>query len=185
MHDAAGDDRDTVLRTARSTSSMPMAWIDGVTDLVASRIVLPPEAWGWRRRLSSVLFGLRAACLEHPEAATLLQQTRVLTPALLAPVEIALRGLDDAGLHTPAARSARAALLGLTYGHVAHQPAGHMSGPAPGVRTVDAAAFPHVATMATGPAFNWDLAFGRALDAVIDGFTAGAARHRRGGPGGL
>lgn len=150
--------------------------IDGVTDLVASRIALPPERWAWRRRLRAMLVALRAVCLEHPAAATLLQQTRALTPALLAPIEIALGALDEAGLSPPAARTAWAALVGLTYGHVAYQLAGHMSGAASGTAAVDAGAFPHVAAMASGPAFNWERAFGRALDGVIDGFTAAADR---------
>jgi TetR/AcrR family tetracycline transcriptional repressor len=150
--------------------------VDGVTDLVASGIALPPHRWGWRRRLRTVLLALRAVCIEHPAAATLLQQTRALTPALLAPMEIALGALEEAGLRPLAARTAWTALIGLTYGHVAYELAGHMRGATPGAGEVDRAAFPHVAAMATGPALDWDRAFAQALDAVIEGFTAGAAR---------
>ena len=186
MLDAEGLESFSMRRLADRLGVTPMALynhvrsrhdlIDGVTDLVASRIALPPERWAWRRRLRAVLVGLRAVCLEHPAAATLLQQTRALTPALLAPTEIALGALEEAGLRPPAARTTWAALVGLTYGHVAYQLAGHMSGPASGPGALDAAAFPHVAAAATEPALDWERAFGRALDAIIDGFTAGAGR---------
>ncbi len=184
--DAEGLESFSMRRLADSLAVTPMALynhvrsrddlIDGVTDLLASGIALPSERWSWRRRLRAVLVALRAVCLEHPSAAGLLQQARVLTPALLAPIEIALGALDEAGLSRPAARTAWAALIGLTYGHVAYQLAGHMSGAASGIVAVDASAFPRVAAMAAGPAFDWERAFGRALDAVIDGFTGGAGR---------
>ena len=149
--------------------------IDGVTDLVASQIMLPSQAVGMAaaaRRACRAAGGVPRA----PAAATLLQQTRALIPALLALIEIALGALDEAGVSPSLARAAWAALVGLTYGHVAYQLAGHMSGAASGTAAVDAGAFPHVAAMASIPAFNWECAFGRALDGVIDGFIAAADR---------
>jgi AcrR family transcriptional regulator len=192
-------DRDTVLRTAlelvdadgAGSLSMrrlaavlgvtPMAvynhvadrddLLDGVADLVARGIAPPSPRWGWRRRLRSVLEGTRQACLEHPAAMPLLQGASSLTPALLAPMEAALAALADAGLRPRAARAAWAALIGLTYGHVAYELAGHMRGPSSGRGVLDADAFPNIAAMAGAPPFDWDRAFSRALDALIDGLV--------------
>src|SRR4051812_48793015 len=95
--------------------------LDGVADLVAREIARPSSRWGWRRRLRAVLHGTRAACLAHPHAISLLQAARSLTPALLQPAESALEALEDAGVRPAAARTAWAALVGLTFGHVAYE----------------------------------------------------------------
>jgi hypothetical protein len=102
-------------------------------------------------------------------AVPLLQRTRALTPALLTPAETALAALADAGLPPAAARAAWAALIGLTFGHATYQLAGHMAGPPAG--TVAPADFPRVAALTEAPPFDWDRAFGHALDALIDGLT--------------
>lgn len=145
--------------------------LDGVADLVAREIVRPSIRWGWRRRLRAVLQGTRAACLAHPEAIALLQNARALTPALLAPAETALEALEEAGLRPAPARTAWAALIGLTFGHVAYELAGYMRGPEAGGAALDADEFPRVAATAAVPPFDWDRAFDRALDALIDGLV--------------
>jgi AcrR family transcriptional regulator len=145
--------------------------LDGVADLVARGIERPSSRWRWQRRLRAVLQGTRAACLAHPGAMPLLQGAQSLTPALLQPVETALEALEEAGLRPAAARTAWAALIGLTFGHVAYELAGHMGGPVAGRGALDPAEFPHIAAMATVSAFDWDRAFDRALDALIDGLV--------------
>jgi AcrR family transcriptional regulator len=145
--------------------------LDGVADLVAGEIARPSARWGWRRRLVTVLGDTRAACLRHPSALPLLQGARAMTPALLAPVEIGLEALENAGLRPPAARAGWAALVSLTFGHLAYQLAGHMQGPASGRGGLDPAAFPRIAAMQTAPPFDWDRAFGRALHALVDGLV--------------
>jgi len=145
--------------------------LDGVADLVAGEIAHPSARWGWRRRLVTVLGDTRAVCLRHPSALPLLQGARAMTPALLAPVEIGLEALENAGLRPAAARAGWAALVSLTFGHVAYQLAGHMQGPASGRGGLDPAAFPRIAAMQTAPAFDWDRAFGRALHALVDGLV--------------
>jgi AcrR family transcriptional regulator len=156
--------------------------LDGLADLVAREIARPAPGWGWRRRLVTVLTSTRAACLRHPAALPLLQSTRAMTPALLAPVETGLEALEDAGLRPAAARAGWAALVSLTFGHVAYELAGHMHGPASGRGALDPDAFPHVAAMVDAPSFDWDRGFRRALDALVDGLVARrASPSRRGG----
>jgi AcrR family transcriptional regulator len=157
--------------------------LDGVADLVAGEIARPAPGWGWRRRLVAVLTETRAACLRHPAALPLLQGTRAMTPALLAPVEIGLEALSDAGLPPASARAGWAALASLTFGHAAYQLAGHMHGSASGRGTIDPAAFPRIAAMGDAPPFDWDRAFRRALDALVDGLVPRepSRRHRRSG----
>jgi TetR/AcrR family tetracycline transcriptional repressor len=148
--------------------------LDGVADLVARGIERPSSRWGWRRRLKAVLLSTRRACLRHPAAVTLLQDARALTPALLGPTETALEALDEAGLRSDGAQAAWAALISLTFGHVTYQLAGHMRGPSTGTGSFDAAAFPKIAAMTGGRPFDWDRAFARAVDALIDGLVAQA-----------
>jgi AcrR family transcriptional regulator len=179
--DAEGVDSLSMRRLAGVFGVTPMAiynhvsdradLLDGVAELVAREIGRPSSRWGWRRRLRAVLHGTRAACLAHPAAIPLLQGARSLTPALLAPAETALEALEDAGLRPAAARTAWAALIGLTFGHVAYELAGHMRGPAAGRGTPEPDEFPRIAAMAAAPPFDWDRAFARALDALIDGLA--------------
>ncbi len=120
-----------------------------------------------------MLHGTRAACLAHPAAMPLLQGAQSLTPALLQPAETALERARGRRACAPAAaRTAWAALIGLTFGHVAYELAGHMRGPAAGRGAFDPEEFPHIAAMAAAPPFDWDRAFDRALDALIDGLVA-------------
>ncbi len=184
--DADGVESLSMRRLAGAFGVTPMALynhvhdradlLDGVADLLAREIERPSRRWGWRRRLKAVLHGTRAACLAHPAAMPLLEGVRSLTPALLAPAETGLEALAEAGLRPSAARTAWAALVGLTFGHVAYELGGHMRGPAACRGVLDTEAFPHIAAMAAAPAFDWARAFDRALDALIDGLV-GAQRR--------
>jgi TetR/AcrR family transcriptional regulator, tetracycline repressor protein len=186
--DADGIDALSMRRLAADLRVTPMALynhvagradlLDGLADAVAREIAPPHPRWGWRRRLRTVALGIRAACVRHPAAAALLQQTRAATPALLAPTEAALAALEEGGLAPRAARVAWSALIGLTFGHVGYQLAGHMTGPASATGTVDAAAFPRIAAMGDAAPFDWDRAFDRALDALIDGLIGSPAAAR-------
>ena len=181
--DSEGVEALSMRRLAADLAVTPMAiynhvrgraeLLDGVADLVARRIETPSPRWGWRRRLKALLLSTRRVCLAHPAAVTLLQDTRALTPALLAPTEAALEALDEAGLRSDRAQAAWAALISLTFGHVTYQLAGHMGGQSTGTGSFDAAELPRIAAM-TGPPFDWDRAFERALDALIDGLVTQA-----------
>jgi TetR/AcrR family tetracycline transcriptional repressor len=183
--DVDGVDALSMRRLAAELGVTPMALynhvanrddlLDGLADLVAGGIAVPSARWGWRRRLVAVLQELRAACLRHPAAAPLLQGARAMTPALLRPVEAGLEALEDAGLRADAARSGWAALVSLTFGHVAYQLGGHMRGPATGRGSLDSVAFPRIAAMHMAPPFDWDRAFARALEALVDGLVPGRA----------
>jgi AcrR family transcriptional regulator len=187
--DAEGVESLSMRRLAALLDVTPMAiynhvhdradLLDGVADLLAREIGRPSNRWGWRRRLRAVLHGTRAVCLAHPAAIPLLQGARSLTPALLQPAEIALEALEDAGLRPASARTAWAALIGLTYGHVAYELAGHLRGPGEGRGTLDGAAFPRIAAMAAAPPFDWDRAFDRALNALIEGLVSAHHVSRR------
>jgi AcrR family transcriptional regulator len=152
--------------------------LDGMAELVASEIEQPPPGWPWRRRLRTVVLGTRRACIAHPAGVPLLQGAGALSPALLRPVETGIDALADAGLRPQAALTAWAALIGLTFGHVSYQLAGHMRGPGSGRGAIDPEVFPRIAAMAGRPALNWDRAFERALDALVDGLTARPGRAR-------
>jgi AcrR family transcriptional regulator len=179
--DAEGIDAVTMRRVARELGVTPMAMynhvrsrsdlLDGMADLVARAIERPSARWGWRRRATAVCLGIRAACLEHPAGIRLLLGTGALTPALLQPAEDALAALEEAGLRADAARTAWAALIGLTYGHVGYQLAGHMRGSRGAGGVPDPGAFPRLAALDSSPAFDWDRAFARALDALLDGIA--------------
>jgi AcrR family transcriptional regulator len=189
MADAEGVDALSMRRLANVLGVTPMALynhvadrsdlLDGIADLVAGEIAHPSARWGWRRRLVTVLADTRAACLRHPAALPLLQSARAMTPALLAPVEHGLEALEEAGLGSAAARAGWAALASLTFGHVAYQLAGHMHGPASGRGTLDPDAFPRIAAMQSAPPFDWDRAFARALDALLDGLVPRAGNAPR------
>lgn len=184
--DAEGTEALSMRRLGRELQVTPMAiynhvrgrrdLLDGVADLVAQSIERPPPRWGWRRRTTAVLGGVREVCLAHPAAVPLLQDARALTPALLAPTETVLQALSDGGLTEAQARTGWAALIGLTFGHVGYQLAGHMGGPPTGVGMLDTRTFPRIASMAIAPPFDWDRAFAWALDALIRGLVAGRAR---------
>lgn len=58
---------------------------------------------------------------------------------------------------------------GLTWGHVGYRLAEHMIGPAGARDVADGAAFPRMPTVDGAAPFDWNPAFERALDALIDG----------------
>jgi TetR/AcrR family tetracycline transcriptional repressor len=179
--DAEGVDALSMRRLAGDLGVTPMAiynhvdgraaLLDGVAELVAREIDMPNRRWGWRRRLRGIVLATRRACLAHPAAVGLLQTAGAMTPALLSPIETALEALEDGGATPAEARRGWAALIGLTFGHVTYQLAGHMRGPTTGRGTLDREAFPRIAAMENAPLFDWDRAFEHALDALITGLT--------------
>ncbi|ADB51813.1 transcriptional regulator, TetR family [Conexibacter woesei DSM 14684] len=159
--DAQGAEAVSMRRVADTLGVTPMALynhvadkralLDGVADLVAREIALPPPEAPWERRLRGTLRAIRRAYLRHPNAAPLVQATRATTPALSAPANAALDALGAAGLPPAAALEAWTALIGLTNGHVAYELDGH------------------------APAVDFEHAFGYALDALIAGLVGGRA----------
>lgn len=185
LADAEGVEAVTMRRLATALGVTPMALynhvrsrtdlLDGVADLVAGAIEAPPRSLPWDGRLRVLLRATRAVCLRHPAVVPLLQGAGALTPNLLRPAEAALDALAEAGLEPEDARAAWAALIGLTFGHVAYQLAGHLRGSGGARGTPDAAAFPRVAALADSPPLDWDAAFEHALDALLGGLAPGRA----------
>lgn len=54
-----------------------------------------------------------------------------------------------------------------------YQLAGHMRGPPARRGVLDIAASPRIAAMADAPPFNWDEAFDKALEALVNGLVGG------------
>jgi AcrR family transcriptional regulator len=136
--------------------------LDGLTDLALASLPSPDRSLPWDSRLETLAQGLYAALIRHPALALVLsaEQGFPREPHVLRAMDSAIAALDEAGLEPTQRVNAYRGLLALILGSVFAHTQGLSKTRAQaqadwdqaGSRTWEAAALPHLATLA--PAFT-------------------------------
>lgn len=94
--------------------------LEGVANLVLSRIEPPDPALPWQQRLEAIALGLYQALLAHPPLVTLLAsaEARVSDPVVISGLDMIAAALAESGLTRAQQVSAFRGLIALTFGFV-------------------------------------------------------------------
>ncbi len=162
LADEQGLEAVSMRRLAERLGVVPMALykhvankdqlLDGMVDLVVAGIAPAPEDAGWKDALRTRVLTAREAMLRHPWARRVLEAQPAPTPVLLAYTDATIAVLLRGGLSVDLVHHAMHALGSRAFGFTQelHQPGpGPAPAPSPAVAAQLAAAFPHVAAVAT------------------------------------
>jgi TetR/AcrR family tetracycline transcriptional repressor len=147
--------------------------LHAVAETLVGAVEYHPTRGDWRRVVAGCFRTLREACLAHPGAVPLVESADMLPAAVFRPMEIVLSALQSAGLTRDEATRAYFVLITFTLGQVKYQ----MGGWARGVDLdealregrIDAAAYPAVAQVSTGQAWDFDTFFEFGLSVIVAG----------------
>ncbi len=94
--------------------------LEGVTNLVLSKIKPPDPSWPWQRRLEEIALGLYHALLAHPPLVLLLVSTeaQVKDPTVMKGLDMIAAALAESGLRPAQQVSAFRGLIALCFGFV-------------------------------------------------------------------
>ncbi len=134
----------------------------------------------WRSQLRHCFRVLRALCLRHPGLPGLLEQDGAAPASVMAPLEVTLRALRQAGLGELDSVRAYFLLVGFSLGQAAYQARGPVPGldPAEQLRARRLAGRGYTATERLELPADWDFdaSFEFGLTLILDGIEAAAAR---------
>ncbi|MGH2736757.1 MAG: TetR/AcrR family transcriptional regulator C-terminal domain-containing protein [Actinomycetota bacterium] len=106
------------------------AILEGIVELVFDEIEIPPEkAEEWTDRLRQMALSFRSIALAHPNVFPLLVHQTNCTPAVMRPLEAALRSLESAGISGRDALYAYRAAVGFIMGYLNAHISGFLSDP--------------------------------------------------------
>jgi TetR/AcrR family transcriptional regulator, tetracycline repressor protein len=157
--------------------------IQGIANTVVQDLCIAEVRGTWRQRVRGCFRALRQVCLANPRTIPLVEAADVLHPAVFRPMEMTLAALVEAGIEPHEALEAYFLLTNFTMGQVSYQIRGPFRGldPAEAVRrgTIGESEFPLVAKVVAGGAWDFDAAFERGLDVIIEGLAARGKQRRR------
>ncbi|MEU9019591.1 TetR/AcrR family transcriptional regulator [Actinomadura sp. NPDC048394] len=182
--DEEGADRLTMRRLAErlDTGSTTLYWhvktkddvLDLALDTIFGEVAVPPGARGWRADVASLVHGWRAAMLRHPWSVAVLGRP-LLGPNVLARTEFLHASLAGAGLTGPDLVAAAYALANLVIGsalmQVASGGADEAREAADGLLARERDRYPSLAAHGHLSGHDWDDAFARGLDFLLDGIA--------------
>lgn len=135
--DAEGLDALTMRRLGQALGRDPMglyrytpnraAVLDGVTELVLTRLVIATDGQDWQNHLRRGAHDFRRLALDHPHVAPLLTTRPLATPlglrplGTLRPLEQILTLLTNAGFAVEDALHVYRAYFGFLYGHILNE----------------------------------------------------------------
>jgi TetR/AcrR family transcriptional regulator, tetracycline repressor protein len=159
------------------------ALIQGIANAVVQDLHITEARGPWRQRIRGCFRALRQVCLANPRTIPLVEAADVLHPAVFRPMEMTLAALGEAGIEPHEALEAYFLLTNFTMGQVSYQIRGPFRGldPTEAMRrgVIGEREFPLVAKVVTGGAWDFDAAFERGLDIIIEGLAARGKRRRR------
>jgi AcrR family transcriptional regulator len=182
--DEEGADRLTMRRLAErlDTGSTTLYWhvktkddvLDLALDTIFGEVAVPPGAGGWRADVASLVHGWRAAMLRHPWSVAVLGRP-LLGPNVLARTEFLHASLAGAGLTGPDLVAAAYALADFVIGsalmQVASGGADEAREAADGLLARERDRYPSLAAHGHLSGHDWDDAFARGLDFLLDGIA--------------
>jgi AcrR family transcriptional regulator len=159
--------------------------LDGMVELVVSRIETPGEGANWRDAMRLRAMSAREVLTRHSWAIGLLESRRSMGPNQLRYVDAILGSLRSAGFSVDDAAHAFWMLDSYVYGHVVQEMS--MSGtpepPEPPGQAADSealrTAYPHLAEIAARAqeaAFSFDGEFAHGLDVILTALEPGAVK---------
>jgi AcrR family transcriptional regulator len=163
--------------------------LDGMVELVVSRIDTPVERADWRDAMRSRAMSAREVLRRHSWAIGLLDSRRSMGPNQLRYVDAILGSLRSAGFSVDDAAHAFSLLDSYVYGHVVQEMS--MSGrsePAeqpgpPDDPDAFSAEYPHLAEIAAhASSFSFDGEFAHGLEVILTALEPGAVKPDAGGP---
>ena len=163
--------------------------LDGMVELVVSRIDTPVERADWRDAMRSRAMSAREVLRRHSWAIGLLDSRRSMGPNQLRYVDAILGSLRSAGFSVDDAAHAFSLLDSYVYGHVVQEMS--MSGrpePAeqpgpPADPDAFSAEYPHLAEIAAhASSFSFDGEFAHGLEVILTALEPGAVKPDAGGP---
>jgi TetR/AcrR family tetracycline transcriptional repressor len=190
--EARGPEALSMRALAQSLGVSPMALYNhvsskqdlfrGIANAVVQDLRIPERRGPWRERVRAYFRALRKVCLANPRTIPLVEATDVLHPAVFRPMELTLAALAEAGIKPRAALEAYFLLTNFTMGQVSYEIRGPFGGLDPGEalrrQTIAASEFPLVAKAVSAGAWDFDAAFERGLNVILEGLAAGAKRSR-------
>jgi AcrR family transcriptional regulator len=184
--DEEGADRLTMRRLAErlGTGSTTLYWhvktkddvLDLALDTIFGEVAVPPGGGGWRAGVTALVHGWRAAMLRHPWSAAVLGRP-LLGPNVLARTEFLHAALAGAGLAGPDLVAAAYALANLTIGSALMEVGSRGAGEAEARAAADGLLarerdrYPSLAAHGHLSGHDWDEAFARGLDCLLDGIA--------------
>jgi AcrR family transcriptional regulator len=162
--------------------------LDGMVELVVSRIDTPVERADWRDAMRSRAMSAREVLRRHSWAIGLLDSRRSMGPNQLRYVDAILGSLRSAGFSVYDAGHAFSLLDSYVYGHVVQEMS--MSGrsePAeqpgpPADPDAFSAEYPHLAEIAAhASSFSFDGEFAHGLEVILTALEPGAVKPDAGG----
>src|SRR6188508_79562 len=166
--------------------------LDGMVELVVSRIDTPAERADWRDAMRSRAISAREVLRRHSWAIGLLDSRRSMGPNQLRYVDAVLGSLRSAGFSVDDAAHAFSLLDSYVYGHVVQEMSwsGRSEPTEPPGPALDSEAFstayPHLAEVsahAVGGTFSFDGEFAYGLDVILSALEPGAAKPDLGAAG--
>jgi len=156
--------------------------LDGMVELVVSRIDTPAERADWRDAMRSRAISAREVLRRHSWAIGLLDSRRSMGPNQLRYVDAVLGSLRSAGFSVDDAAHAFSLLDSYVYGHVVQEMSwsgrsepSEPPGPAP-ESEISSTDYPHLAEMAAhaaGGTFSFDGEFTHGLDVILSALEPG------------
>lgn len=200
LADTGGLEAVSMRRLADHLGVVPMALykhvankdqlLDGMVDLVVAGIAAPDTGADWKDALRARVLAAREALLRHPWARRVMETQAAPTPVLLAYTDATIAVLMRGGLSVDLVHHAMHALGSRIFGFTQelHQPAADPAPElSPAMAAQLAAAFPHVAAVATsrphdagsvvGSGCDDKFEFEFGLDLLLDGIER---RHAAG-----
>lgn len=159
--------------------------LDGMVDLVVSRIDTSVERTDWRDAMRSRALSAREVLRRHSWGIGLLDSRRSMGPNQLRYVDAILGSLRSAGFGVPDAAHAFSLLDSYVYGHVVQEMS--MSGRSEPAKPLWPAAnpdrfsteYPHLAEItahAAGSPFSFDGEFAHGLEVILTALNPGQRR---------
>src|SRR5688500_10988743 len=159
--------------------------LDGMVELVVSRIDTPVERADWRDAMRSRAMSARDVLTRHSWAIGLLDSRRSMGPNQLRYVDSILGSLRSAGFSIDDAAHAFSLLDSYVYGHIVQEMSmsgasgpGETPGPALESEALSTE-YPHLAEMAAraaGGTFSFDGEFTHGLDVILSALEPAAAK---------
>jgi AcrR family transcriptional regulator len=146
--------------------------LDLALDEIFAEVPIPADP-GWRERVRALATGWRATMLRHPWSAALLVRP-MLGPNVLARTEVLQAALADAGLSGPELTAATYAIAHHVVGAaLAESASRQLAVPAAAEQVRELAAdYPTLAASGHLADPDWDDAFARGLDYLLNGIAA-------------
>jgi len=155
--------------------------LQAIADSVVSNVKYKPVRGDWKKVVAECFRALRAACLAHPGAISVVESAEALPAAVFRPMEITLTALERAGFGEDDALRAYSALMTFTLGQASYQIKGWARGVDPTAAAdagrISRGNFPAVVDAVVHKPWDFDKAFEFGLSVILAGLKTRSRRR--------